>query len=145
MQYFNIKCPSGYEGRIMHEAMQLEGRKTIGGVGVCVDYVLIYYPLANSKCYICGNETIQKACNVNNFEFRGNLHFTFRSGPSNNYAGFNFNITCYIAAEQNLPGCIKLSESIYWRSYMSTQSLYGSDSENFIQVRHCHSTITLMI
>ena len=145
LQYFNVECPS--EGQIMHETTQLEGRKTIGNVGVCVDYILIYYPNTSAICYICGNETIQEMCNNNNiFEFRGNLHITFRSGPSNNnYAGFNFKISCYYAVEQNLPGCIKLSQSIYWRSYMSTQSLYGSDGENFIQVRHCHSTITMMI
>ena len=141
LQYFNVKCPS--EGQIIHEAAELEGRKTIGDVEVCVDYIRLYYPRTNSKCYVCGNEKISEKCHFS--EFRGNLHITFRSGPSNNYAGFNFKISCYDAVEQNLPGCIKLSQSIYWRSYMSTQSLYGSDGENFIQVRHCHSTITMMI
>ena len=143
LQYFNVKCPSG-EGQIMHEATELEPRKTIGDAKVCVDYIYLYYPKTSSSCYLCGNETITEKCN--NFgEFEGNLHLTFRSGPSYNYAGFKFSISCYAAAEHNLPGCIKLSKSIYWRRYMSTQSLYGSDRQNFIQVRHCISIITLMI
>ena len=143
MQYFIVQCPSGYEGQIMHEATQLEPRKTIGDVDVCVDYIHLYYPKTNSNCYVCGNETTTTKCMFS--EFEGNLNLTFRSGPSNNYAGFKFSISCYVAAEQNLPGCIKLSKSIYWSSYMSTQSLYGGDRQNFIQVRHCTSTVALMI
>ena len=138
LQYFNIKCPGG--GIILpNMTSELEGQKSLTishkTLNYCVDYVDVLYKDTKSSCQMCGNQTIEsKGCQDS---FEGEILVTFRSSRLHNFKGFEMNVVCYQASEQNLPGCIQTLPAKKEKS-MSSQ---GDSHSSYSTVRKCTKTI----
>ena len=142
IQQFHVKCSQGTHLKVMHNEtfINLEEKEKIGtsvnACRVCMDYIKINR--LNDECELCGTEDTRDCKFIQNPIFAGpfgaDLKVTFRSGPSVEKLGFHLTMVCKSANEENLHGCLELSDSLLWENYMNTEN-WNQNEQELLRVR----------